>query len=260
MNGQSQARHDGASDWLLGALKQNPEGLLLLAAGCALLLRKSSSTAMAWSGNTPSASGNAPSASGIDSNRFARTAEGATQYATDIARQTKEAASSYAASAVEYADQARQAVGEQSKRVMEQAGSAAQTAVNRMLQEQPLVVAIAGLAAGAAIAAAFPATEIEKQTLGAVGEQMTNAAQRMGEQVKEAAGAAGDKLKAAAEARGLTPDGMTDVAKDVAKEVASAFSSNMSGSNTSGSNMSGRSQQTDGAPSIQKRRFEPGQP
>ena len=30
----------GTSDWLLGAVKQNPEGLLLLAAGACLLLRK----------------------------------------------------------------------------------------------------------------------------------------------------------------------------------------------------------------------------
>ena len=50
MNGQGQASSPGASDWLLGAFKQNPEGLLLLAAGCALLLRKSSAGSGAWSG------------------------------------------------------------------------------------------------------------------------------------------------------------------------------------------------------------------
>ena len=32
--------HDsGATGWLVGAVKNNPEGLLLLAAGCALLMR-----------------------------------------------------------------------------------------------------------------------------------------------------------------------------------------------------------------------------
>jgi hypothetical protein len=230
MNGQSQSRQAGASDWLFGALKQNPEGLLLLAAGCALLLRTSSSAGMPWSGNRSSGPG-------MESDRFARTAEGSTQYAADIGRQTKEtassyagaakdAASSYAASAAEYAGQARQAVAEQSRRVMDQAGSAAQSAVNRVIQEQPLVIALAGLAAGAAIAAAFPATEIEKQTLGPVGEQVADAARRVGEQVKEATGAAGDKLKDVAEERGLTPEGM----KEFAKEVAGAFGNSMSGS------------------------------
>ena len=31
----------GAAGWLVGAVKNNPEGLLLLAAGCALLMRSS---------------------------------------------------------------------------------------------------------------------------------------------------------------------------------------------------------------------------
>ena len=36
----------GTSDWLLGAVKQNPEGLLLLAAGACLLLRKTGGKAL----------------------------------------------------------------------------------------------------------------------------------------------------------------------------------------------------------------------
>ena len=35
----------GGSDWLLNTVKQNPEGLLLLAAGAVLLLRKAGSSA-----------------------------------------------------------------------------------------------------------------------------------------------------------------------------------------------------------------------
>ena len=43
----------GSSDWLMGAVKKNPEGLLLLAAGCALLMRSGRS----WTGSaSPSAS------------------------------------------------------------------------------------------------------------------------------------------------------------------------------------------------------------
>jgi hypothetical protein len=99
-----------------------------------------------------------------------------------------------------------------------------------VLQDQPLVVAAAGIVAGAALAAAFPATDIEQQTLGAVGEQMTDAARRVGEQVKDAAGAAGDRLKGAAEERGLTSEGM----KELAKEVTGAFTDRMGGGSQQG--------------------------
>ena len=44
MNYQSGAGA-GRSEWLLNTVKQNPEGLLLLAAGAVLLLRKSVSSA-----------------------------------------------------------------------------------------------------------------------------------------------------------------------------------------------------------------------
>src|SRR4029079_10916170 len=43
----------GSTDWLMGAVKKNPEGLLLLAAGCALLMRSGSS----WLGSAASGSG-----------------------------------------------------------------------------------------------------------------------------------------------------------------------------------------------------------
>jgi hypothetical protein len=80
------------------------------------------------------------------------------------------------------------------------------------------------------LAAAFPATDIERQTLGPVGEQMADAARRVGDQVKDAAGAAGDRLKGAAEERGLTSDGM----KELAKEVTGAFTDRMSGGSQPG--------------------------
>jgi hypothetical protein len=239
MNGHGQARQAGASDWLLSALKQNPEGLLLLAAGCALLLRKSSSSSGVWSGSGASAASH-------DRGGMRRTAEGAQdyvegakRYARDFAEQTKGAAGESADSVAEYAGQLRQTVGRQSGRAVEQVRSTARSALDRVLQEQPLVVAVAGLAAGAALAATLPATEIEEQTLGPVGEQMTDAARRVGDQVKEAAGAAGDKLKGVAEERGLTPEGM----KQLAKDVSGAFTDSMSGGSQQGA---GGSQQGSG--------------
>jgi hypothetical protein len=114
---------------------------------------------------------------------------------------------------------------------MEQATSTTRSALDRVLQDQPLVVAAAGVLAGAALAAALPATEIEQQTLGPVGQQLSDAARRVGEQVKEAAGAAGDRLKDVADERGLTADGM----KKLAKEVTGAFTDSMSGGSQQGS-------------------------
>ena len=150
--------------------------------------------------------------------------ERARQYASDIAEQTRQAASSYASTASEYAEQTRRAVGEQSEHLMRQAQSTAQSTLDRILRDQPLIIAAAGLAAGAAVAATFPATEIEKQNLGPVGERVTEAAHRVGDQLKEATMQAGEKLKDAAVERGLTAEGM----KEVASEVAGAFTSSMS--------------------------------
>jgi hypothetical protein len=151
---------------------------------------------------------------------------------SDVAQQTRSAAGAYAGTAADYAGQLRQTVGQQSERAVDQATSTARNALDRVLQEQPLVLAAAGLAAGAALAAAFPATRIEEQTLGPVGEQMTDTARQVGEQVKDAAGAAGDRLKTAAEERGLTSESL----KQLAKEVSGAFTERMSGGSQQGSN------------------------
>ena len=220
MSAQSQSKN--ASEWLLGAWKKNPEGFLLLAAGCALLLRSGSSSREVSSQQYSDA--------GSQSHRgtAARMMEGAKQYGRDAA----EYAGDLAEETAGYAAEARRVVGEQSERVMEQAKSTArstlstaQSSLDRLIQERPLLVAMAGLAAGAAVAATFRATDLEKQTLGPIGEQVTERAQRFGEQVKEATAEAGNRLKQAAEQRGLTPEGV----KEVAKEVAGAFSNSMSG-------------------------------
>lgn len=95
----------------------------------------------------------------------------------------------------------------------------------RILQDQPLAIAIAGLAAGVALAAAFPPTDVEKQTLGPVGDQMSKAAERVGDQLKQATMKAGETLKSAAEERGLHSESL----KEVANEVAESFKATMRG-------------------------------
>jgi hypothetical protein len=92
-----------------------------------------------------------------------------------------------------------------------------------VVQEQPLAVALVGVAAGAAVAAAFPVTELENRTLGTTGEQMREAAGKAGEQLKDAASKAGQRLAAAADERGLNTEGFREVARDVGETFSSAL-------------------------------------
>ncbi len=216
MSQQSHSTRSAVDQWV-GAFSRNPEGLLLLAAGAALLLRKTASSF----GVTDTVQRYATP--GVNSVKKA--AAGAADYASGMVERTKESVGSAAASASDYAGGARRAMGQQSERVMQNAQSAVQGTVERVLKDQPLLVALAGLAAGVAVATAFPATDFEKETLGPVGEQVSDAASRVGDQLKEAALKAKDTLKSAVEERGLNTDGL----KDVATEVAQAFGSTMKG-------------------------------
>jgi hypothetical protein len=191
MNGQSSLLGNGG-ERILNTIKRNPEGLLLLAAGAVLLMRtnasKSSATPMDAYGRGAQASERMEdaarqtmdtarsyaSSAGDAARRTMDTARSYAKSASDAARETMENAKSHASSASQYASEARRAVGEQSERVVRQTRSMAQG----ILQNQPLAIAAAGLAVGAALAAAFPATQLERETLGPMGDQMSKAAER----------------------------------------------------------------------------------
>jgi hypothetical protein len=227
-----------AGDWLMGRARRNPEALLLLAAGCCLLMRSggnlssraaSHSRPGEHSGGYQSEPRRAPSDIGRDSwnvrDGLSRGADSATNYASQIKDRVSDTASSYAESVSEFAEDTQRNVSERSARLKRQAQSTLQSGMNRVLRDQPLAVAMAGLAAGAAVAAVFPSTEIEDRTLGSAGEGLRQAAGKAAEKVKDAAGKAGDRLKSAAEERGLTSEGL----KEVAGEVADTFTSAVSG-------------------------------
>jgi hypothetical protein len=218
-----------AADWLMGTARRKPEALLLLAAGCCLLIRSG--------GNSPARAAS-HSRYGEDSERYqsqpsrtpsdigrassnvrdglSRAADSATDYASQIKDRVSDAASSYAQSISESADGAR---------LKRQAQSTLQSGMDRVLRDQPLAVAMAGLAAGAAVAAVFPSTGIEDRTFGGAREALTEAAGKAGERVVEAAGKAGERLRSAAEERGLTSEGL----KELAGEVTDTFTSAVSG-------------------------------
>jgi len=231
MNARSRPLLGDGGEWIFNAIKRNPEGLLLLAAGAVLMMRTSSpqssraaSIDAAYGPTQDAASKPASQMADVVTDGARRTMDAASSYASaasDTARQTMDAAKSYASSAGEYADQAKRVVGEQSDRVVRRTRSMAQG----VLQNQPIAIVAAGLAAGAALAAAFPSTELEKETLGHVGDQMSKVAERFGDQLKQATSKAGEKLKTAAEERGLHTEGL----KDVAGEVVDTFKASMTG-------------------------------
>lgn len=221
-----------SADWLMSAVKKNPEGLLLLAAGCALLFRTRTSRSRQWSHGYQSY----PSGQGQHGPRMehrgsggkdwempegmSRAADTAREYASNVGKTVGETARSYASAAGEFADHASQTIRDQSGRIAEQT----QSTIERIIREQPLAVAIAGAAAGAALAAAFPSTRMERETLGPTGKRLSEAATSAGEKLSKAASAAGERLMSAADERGVNAEGLKEVARDVAGSFEKSFS------------------------------------
>jgi hypothetical protein len=224
-----------AADWLMGTARRHPEALLLLAAGCCLLMRSGSSASRAASHTRYDDTGHEhradfsrafpkPASSSVREG-LSRAADTATEYASEIKDRVSDAAGSYTEAVSDFAQDARRNVSEHSARLTRQAQSTLRSSMNRAMREQPLAVVMVGLAAGAAVAAAFPSTEMEDRTLGNAGEGLRQAAGKAAEKVGDAAGKAGERLKSAAEERGLTSEGL----KELAGEVADTFTSAVSG-------------------------------
>jgi hypothetical protein len=244
-----------AGDWVLGAVRRHPEALLLMAAGCCLMMRSGRSSSRAGPGVAPhmrdewdyqtgrastdfrrasasareglsqSAADTAKSAGDYASQVKDRLTDTASDYASQMKDRISDTASFYADSVADFAGDARRKVAERSAQFKRQTQATLQSGMQHVLREQPLAVAVAGLAAGAAVAALFPSTDIEDRALGGAHEKLKDAAEKAGERAMEAAGKAGERLKTAAEERGLTSEGL----KEVAGEVADSFKDAMVG-------------------------------
>jgi ElaB/YqjD/DUF883 family membrane-anchored ribosome-binding protein len=219
----------GAGEWIMNTVSRNPEGLLLLGAGVALLMRSGRGQSakyrypesMSQGGRQyPGRREDSQTGESVGK-RVGEAARRAGEYVSETTDKVSETARSYASSAAEYADEASQAAMERSRRMAEHARETA----DYVVREQPWAVALAGILAGAAVAAAFPPTRIEKRTLGQAGERLRSAAGHMGEQLVEAGTQAGERLSQVAEERGLTSEGL----KKAARDVGEAFSSSLSG-------------------------------
>jgi hypothetical protein len=225
-------------DWIMNTVRRNPEGLLVLAAGCALLMRGGKTKTSSSGTNAYRDYGEAAVRRPGSRHRsgLGDSISDAADYVSDVKDRVADTATSYASTVSEYASQAGQDISDRSVRLKQQAQSTLQTGMDRMLREQPLTVAILGVAAGAAVAAVFPTTDVEGQALGGAREALAAAANKVGENVMGAAGAAGERLKSVAAERGLTQEGLKEMARDVADTFSTAVAGTVQPEAASGSN------------------------
>ena len=210
---------EGAGGWITDAVTRNPEGLLLLAAGAALLLRSGRSQRQSHA--HPFSTRNQYCSQREDhiTDRINEGVRRAGEYVSETTDKVSETARSYASSAADYADEATHLAAERSRQVADKTRETAEY----MVREQPWAVAVTGLLAGAAVAAIFPPSRIERRALGGVGERLRSAASSMGEQVIDAGVKAGERLSEVAEERGLTTEGLKEAARDVGESFSSAL-------------------------------------
>jgi hypothetical protein len=230
-------------DRVARAIRQNPEGLLLLGAGVALMLRHASSAKNAqpqrkrhkravsdsYYDSAEETAGDVAAASEGLASKVAAAADDVRGYVSETAQDLTDKASEFGQAASrrtrEVADTAYQSTRE--------AADSAYRSVESAIEAHPVSIAVAGLAAGCLAAAVFPSTRFERDTLGPIGRRAADAASETGELVKSAAVArmtkaamkAGEQLKDAVVERKLSTDNIGEVARDVATD----FTNNLTG-------------------------------
>jgi ElaB/YqjD/DUF883 family membrane-anchored ribosome-binding protein len=230
MTAQQTDIYSHAADWLVAAARRRPEALLLFAAGCALMMRGAGTGPTGRQlgdvyGQTPDH--DAPGRAAAAAAGLGRAAESVSRYAGDVRDRLGDTADTYASSVSDYAEDARRRVGDYaegvrqnvsaaSDRVVSTAQSAART-TSDILREQPLLIAALGLAAGATVAALFPTSDVERRTLGPAGEALAGAAGRAGEDLMDRAARAGEQVQKSAADRGLSSEGLKDLAHEAAE-------------------------------------------
>ncbi|HYH47731.1 MAG TPA: hypothetical protein VEG34_18765, partial [Thermoanaerobaculia bacterium] len=92
-----------------------------------------------------------------------------------------------------------------------------------MLEERPMAVGVATLALGVVAGLAIPSTRREDDLFGAKRDQLVERASEVGseafERGKQVASVAADRIKEEVQKEGLTPEGLVDKVKNVAREA-----------------------------------------
>ena len=215
---------DSIGERMMDAVTRNPEGLLLLGAGIALLLRSGLATdrragTQNFGGRQYAGPRDLRQSSEGLTEQVGAAARRAGDYVSQATEKVSETARSYASSATDYAGEVGEAAMERSQRLASQAWET----TDELVRGQPWAVAFVGLAAGAAVAAIFPSTRIEGRALGQVGQRVRSVAGNMGEQLMEAGLQAGERLGEVAEERGLNSEGLKEAARDVGQTFRTAL-------------------------------------
>jgi len=197
---------------LFDTAKRQPEGVLLLAAGVALLMRGVGAATHALSEDSrPSRRSTASrnrSAEQDEDEDFARNAR---EYTSGIARSVSRSAEQVAGYAGEFATSA----ADRSGRLVDRTTSTARSAIGRVIEEQPLALALFGLAAGAVFAATLPKTSVEEGALAPLGKKLNKSVQTAGSRVKKSSAKAARKISEAAEERDINAEALKKTARDV---------------------------------------------
>lgn len=191
-------------DRVVAAARKSPEGALLFAAGCALLLRGVGAASHVLRSDGPAARHGA-------------------QQARRGKRVVEDEAQGFAETARAYASDVKDRVAHSAEAAFERTGEAARgmrsgtsDAVDRMISQQPLAVGLIGIAAGALIAAALPGSRLERRAFAPVGARVGDAAEDARRRLKRAADRTRERISEVAEEHGLTSDGLKEAARDVA--------------------------------------------
>ena len=160
--------------------------------------------------------------------RTGETFDDGTSYLSDRASEMRRRAAGYGDSLSRNASR----LGRRSRRLgarARDAGLRMGRQAQRTLDEQPLTVALAGVAIGALLGGLFKTTRTEREWLGETSDRVKERAREYAaagtEQAVEAVVRTGEAIRDEAEAQGLTPGAAQDAARDVAdrsKEVARA--------------------------------------
>jgi len=174
-----------AGDWFVGTAKRHPEALLVLAVGCALLVRGGGGSSQ---GTSTQSSYESAGSDGRWQVSRARETE------SEVVSGLKDRATDVASSVSDYAGGVGRTISAQTSQIAGQAQSTLQTGFGHLLREQPLALVVLGLAAGAAVATLLPATEVEERTLAPARDAIAGVTGKVGENLIAAASDAGQRL------------------------------------------------------------------
>jgi hypothetical protein len=210
----------------LQLVRAMPAPLLLVGAGLLLArstgnsegeqLRGHAQHAMQSAGQALDGATERARASLHDARDFARQGvETVTDQVTGAAATLKERVTEAAEDAKTAANEAVETVTDGAHDLMQQA----RTAVSTIWDQNPLLIAGLGLAVGALIAAAFPATETEEKIFGDTSDALRRKAEGVAAKGLDAAKDAVEGVASAASEQGLTVDGLTALGQDLAGKV-----------------------------------------